>query len=224
MFSNHSVEPFVAQYYHPWAKGQSALTQHTHCRHVHTRNVAVGLCILMWIYVNTVFLPGYIPQILELQKPLELTGCILQYRPNAYVELVIYAGSNSVMVLAYPFIFYKRWRRQRKVQQGDGGKFSGTSGAIARTDASGLNRQTNMAVQPKPTRQQPRNDKSHGFMVLTLLTCNVFICWTPATVAFLVSSFHLYEMVPVLDPILLAIAMKDLRKSLYHLFNLRIRE
>lgn len=191
----------------------------------------MGLCIFMWIYVNAVILPGFIPQMQELKMPLEDAGCILQYQPSLQVEFLIFASAELVMLLAFPIIFYKPIRRL-KVQQETGGNFSGNTGGTAANGPVGISGPPDQSTQSTMKRRRSPNDTSHSFMVLALLTCNVFICWTPATVTFIVSTslsvqfptvfqvvLTVYDMVPVLDPILLAVAMKDLRKALYHLFS-----
>lgn len=76
------------------------------------------------------------------------------------------------------------------------------------------------------------SSRSHGMMLLTLLTANVFLFWTPMQIYLLVATFAdvytstvfsilgvLYNIQAILDPILLTLSQADFRISLKRIIN-----
>lgn len=194
----------------------------------------------MATYVHAVVLPEMIEQMRIFEIPLETIGCVAQYRTPIAVQFVLYVGSELVMLCAFPIVFCERRKQMRIRQQTLSVVVVDTAEVSQRTAASRSTANTELpdkAVNRRPTQKRsgrPSNS-SHGFLVMALLTCNVVICWTPATVSFLTAAFlnadfptvfqvalTIFAMVPVLDPILLAVAMKDLRKALRELIPIRV--
>lgn len=76
----------------------------------------------------------------------------------------------------------------------------------------------------KPTRTRGRRDAPQGYMLVVGLTISIFFCYTPIVMYFMVTSFTevpvpdvdliasvLYSLQAILDPILIAVMLKDLR-------------
>lgn len=200
-------------------------------RNFHSRKVAASLCLVLWIYVNAVILPGIVERMREFKQPLEVIGCSAQYQSRIWEQVVVYCVSELIMVIAFPIALYKRRRRQKTRQAPHAIVVHAAEGSVAtgRTATTGAMDSSHMPVDPVPVMPQTNRhaDRSYGFTVLVLLTCSVITCWTPASVAFLVASIlhtryptifqvaiSLFDVVPVLDPILLTVAMKDLRKAM----------
>lgn len=78
----------------------------------------------------------------------------------------------------------------------------------------------------EPRSRSKRQKGSEGFLLLSLLTLSILICWTPATIYFTIISFTntaditigtvlsiLSNAQSITDPILLTLSMKDIRES-----------
>lgn len=208
-------------------------------RRFHSRRLAVCLCLGMFVYVNALVLPSIVEQLQVFEKPLETAGCLSQFVDPFAVQLLAYIGTETVVLLSYPFILYKRKQRQKvkmgptesKSQPSKTGKHEIDGANDEGNGNNGGQTLSNAPPSVRPTVQFKSNDGSHGFMVLTLLTANVFILWTPATVAFTIASYlhvrndsilfvtlTMFTIVPVLDPILLNLAMPSLRTAIRRTF------
>lgn len=186
-------------------------------RRTQSTKMAVLPCVLLWIYVHAAVLPEMITKIQQMPTPLEKYGCRARYPKNRLVQILTYVVPLLVVVLAYPYIAYKRYSRTKKrriavaIQQ-----------LHARSPAVGPTARRSTASGARPNRIETMD---HAFLVLTLLTASSVVCWTPVTIAFLLDraeftavhfkiSIFLFAFQPALDPILFTAALKHLRTAL----------
>lgn len=194
-------------------------------RNAQTTKMALGFCVILWAYAHIVVLPDMVYKILSMRTPLEIYGCRARYPVRTSVQFLTNVVPLLVVTLAYPCIVYKCYRRFK--------------GEVATANPT-LPKATEPSVAPKPSRQKsgrrsgtmigtktttkPITNVDQAFVVLTLLTMSAIICWTPITLTFLVGqpdfdSLHykvaafLFASQPVLDPILFAAALRDLRDA-----------
>lgn len=210
-------------------------------RRIYTKKTAVSLCICMAIYVHMIYLPEFIPKMVLINSA-TLNNCRNQYTNSIHVQFIMYVGAISIMLLAYPFIYHKQRQRikERMARVGPSVVSSGqvVGSGMEQSDArSGLHNTLEVSETTHHRQRLQRADpRSYGFAVLTLLTCSATICWTPATVIFLVHSFKpikysmifqialtLFSIQPILDPILFTIALADLRRAFRKTFCVRKR-
>lgn len=212
-----------------------AITYPISYRRVHSRSTAVLLCTCMCTYVHIVYLPEFVPKMPRI-NPSTLTNCRAQYNNSVPVQIIMYVGAILIIFLAYPFICYKRTQRKKERTHRVTAPAASSKKAVTNelSHGAGRSEQQISAVTPTTTHPQrlPTKDPgAYGFAVLTLLTSSAIVCWTPATVIFLVNAFtpfknHLifqtvlsiFSVQPVLDPILFAISLGDLRKGFRQVF------
>lgn len=184
----------------------------------HTWKCAIALCAAMFVYVHLVHLPRFIPFVAAIRLPLEIYGCSRQYGPNIVQAFLTFIPALGIVVVAYPFIVYKRQKRLRSKNK--------VSPATATVKLSTKDVSARETISEVPSRRGERKMKrsSQSFLVLTLMTCSNLILWAPSIISFAVDYFIplpyplLFRVVitivaiqPVLDPILFTIAIKDLR-------------
>ncbi|XP_055329083.1 mu-type opioid receptor-like [Paramacrobiotus metropolitanus] len=184
-------------------------------RNYHSRRTAVVLCVAMWVYVFVWLLPGIIVDGVWYHVATG-SNCMLnnaipaQRNWNMAAQVIVYTLPIFVVILAYPLIWYKR-QRQRRLRP--------TESIISQKEPTSL-----------PSDKDERRQHSHSFKVLTLLTISVLVCWTPLTVYYDLLVFGevdvgglyeggwvLWEIEPVFDPLLFAVALKTLREELKRL-------
>lgn len=199
----------------------------------HSRQTVFMLCGGMLTYVNIIMLPEFIA--LMLHRPPLVGPCSLTFKwgYSAYVRVLIFAMPETIILTAYPVIYYLRRKRalaraHRVAPAASGVQSQGRSnGGSVESIRTGKN-----AVGNK---KKSLGNRSYAFTILTLLTCSVFICWTPVNVCFMISTFRpvpypalfqtvltLFGVHPVLDPLLFTIAMQDLRTAFYRMFGLTV--
>lgn len=212
-------------------------------RRVHSRKMAITLCLLMCVYVHAVQLPGFIPAMAHLKLPLKLFPCSVQYSPSKVQNILTFVVSFGIVILSYPYIAYKRSMRrisQRKIQpvslrskkSAPTIVITAAAGAAETTDQSGdLTTKMEAAEKKLPKRPQQR---SNAFTVLTLLTASTLLFWSPAVVTQTIYSFmpvinpryneiafSMFAFQPILDPLLFTVALKDLQAAFCAIFGTR---
>ncbi|XP_055348845.1 probable G-protein coupled receptor No18 [Paramacrobiotus metropolitanus] len=207
----------------------------------HSTKLAVGICAGMWLYVNAGLLPGIVLYFMKYQKPVNSFGCDLLLAGDAlagfryFNQLYLFDLVNLVIPAVYPYLWYRR----RKIHPVEGVRYAVTSenqpsneaGTGATRKSKGHDGRYAVASENQPSETGgARKVKGHGraFAVLTILTASITVCWTPAAVFFTVSMFTdvsswptviyivrgLFAVQPVLDPILFAMTLPDLRNAL----------
>ncbi|XP_055348567.1 protein trapped in endoderm-1-like [Paramacrobiotus metropolitanus] len=207
-----------------------ALTFPLSYRNIHSSKVAGLLCIGNVVYVHILCFPLFLIDELYYRVPLERFGCSLDtVNLNVYANVVNMMAFNMpiiIVVCSYPFILHKHLQR-RKVW------------AVNKTDRTGVydkhdnpisthHRRGTESVANKHTAENVR-----PFLVLSMLTCSVFICWTPDQVYWTLDNFvdtsgfvwlhHvgmvLYGLQAVLDPILFAVSLSSFRTTIKQLWS-----
>lgn len=185
----------------------------------HSHTLAICLCGCVFIYAHAIQLPEFVHSVQKFREPLEIHGCQTQYINSAAIQFAIYAFADVFMLLAYPFVCYKRHQRRRV----RGNSVCATFDAKIAMETS---------VQPNVGVTRKRDAKeNYGFLVLSLLTASVFVCWTPATVLFLIETYlpgrysqyfsillPIFSTQPLLDPFLFAAALSELRRAVREAF------
>lgn len=198
-------------------------------RRFHSRKNAVLLCLGMTVLMHMIILPDFVPKTARMRTPMEIHGCRPQYKMSIVLQFMVYIGAIFIITAAYPLILFKHKQRQRALALRVAPALSAFPAqrkippAVKHLSHETLTRSSQVPDMNKPAREH----RSHGFTVLTLLTCSAIICWTPPAVTFIVSSYKplpypmmfqivltLLSIQPVMDPILFAIALKDLRKAI----------
>ncbi|XP_055356060.1 neuropeptides B/W receptor type 1-like [Paramacrobiotus metropolitanus] len=185
-------------------------------RNYHTFKMAGLLCILMWGYSH--LLPGpllVIDYFYNRPNMENTTECsvVSDQQPGyaKFLEIWVYDAPVFLIFLSYPFLYWKR-RQRAKVCVGQG-QGSTTLHAASNTEEGGGKRKV--------------KDGRHGFWVLTALTLSIFLCWTPTKINGILTAFFdkdlpelkeigdvLYSLQGILDPLLFAITMRDLREAI----------
>ncbi|XP_055348593.1 5-hydroxytryptamine receptor 2A-like [Paramacrobiotus metropolitanus] len=205
---------------------------HSYRQH-HSSKVACLMCLGNVVYVHVVCLPLVMLDQLRYAVNAEKYGCSLNFdvsQVNDYastVQFIVYDGPIVFVVLAYPFLYYKQTQR-RKI---------GSSWSSGRPSVSHRRESTNPGddeelgeVGQKKTQITKTittgKEASRPFVVLTLLTISVFICWTPVMTFWTITCFVsldsdmtvfrnfavvLFALQPVLDPILFAVSLQSFR-------------
>lgn len=202
-------------------------------RRIHSRSTAMFLSFCLFAYVHIIYMPEFAPKMVAIKSE-ALTNCRAQYSLSIPMQFFMYVGAILTILLAYPFILFKRKEREKERRARVAPFAASTRKTVpSRSEVilgGGINSfpQGSKEIPDDPAALQSTvrkaNSRTYGFAVMTLLTCSAMVCWTPATVIFLVNSFSiipypkifqtaltLFSMQPVLDPVLFTIALKDLR-------------
>lgn len=176
-------------------------------RNVHSKSLAIILCIASWIFVHVVCLPGVAIDaafhfgfdiIIECAMTMHSTG----QRIWIWIAMVVIFDLPIILiVVAYPFFLYLHIKRRRNLREL-------------------VSRHTNTNNGRKET--NANYDKNvHAFAVLTFMTFSLVICWAPADILWIIAdttpawllilSSFLYQLQAVLDPIMFILCLKDLR-------------
>lgn len=189
-------------------------------RRYHSRKLAILLCGFVLTYVHGIQLSPFLTSVQGFRAPFELYGCRHQYIRSDIAQYALYVFPEVFMLVAYPIVLHKRSLRRRTTLLGD-------------FTVSVRNEQNLTQVTQKSfgARRKKAARETHAFLVLTLLTASVFVCWTPATILFLLETYvpgqygqyvaiflPVFFIQPLLDPFLFAAALSELRKSIYLMF------
>ncbi|XP_055349163.1 alpha-2B adrenergic receptor-like [Paramacrobiotus metropolitanus] len=194
-------------------------------KHFHTKKLAMGVCVGMWCYVHILILPGLIMDGLYYRPPLDIMGCSInlgtQKEWSEAVHWLIYNLAEIIVVFAYPVICFYRIRSRKIVKVTTGNSVPANSNPADTNSAEA----SNISNKPSQFAGEKKKERSYAFMVLTLMTCSVAVFWTPIMVFYGLAPYGyfnytfyqvaraVYSWECVLDPILFAVAMKDIWKS-----------
>ncbi|OQV15772.1 hypothetical protein BV898_10026 [Hypsibius exemplaris] len=221
----------------------------------HSRRTAVCLCLGVWVYVHVVVGPPVIIDALYFRLPVETNGCMINAPEQQAWEIaiqVIYWLPEIVMLAAFPVTWCAN-RSQRSRVHGTAVVADKAVAVVAtnvlsqhevgRTQIpsesnfadSQQKHPSNIAINTVYVQSGTRvalnaaskRGKSHGFLVLALLTVSVCICWTPNNIFYTISFLYVIEnpvfsdllgmffiLQTALDPIIFTLAMSSLRAGL----------
>ncbi|GAV08171.1 hypothetical protein RvY_17902 [Ramazzottius varieornatus] len=195
----------------------------------HRKRFALGLCAAMWIYLHACLLPGIIQDALWYRLPEETNGCLVntsaQQKYAWAMQIIVYDIPEALVLLTYPVICYKTWKRRRanNVQPSGAnrGRLNCRNPGTAPSGTAALSEGGTISRTGRRTRKV-----NHGFLSLTLMTLTVLICYSPGQTYFtllLIFSIDIPNMYPitsamnaliiVLDPIWFVLAVTDLRNA-----------
>lgn len=186
-------------------------------RRAQTTKMALGLCAALWGYVHIMVLPGMLQRILSMRVPLVIYGCRARCPVHIAVQLMTNVLPLLTMGFAYVYIAYKRHRR--------------ATASIETARSSQLTVVNQHGSTSAPTAESGATRKARAkvdsaFLVLTMLTVSAVVCWTPRTVMYLALEVDVKSIIfrvasllfisqPAIDPLLLAVALKDLRLAFW---------
>ncbi|XP_055336553.1 uncharacterized protein LOC129587003 [Paramacrobiotus metropolitanus] len=193
-------------------------------RNCHTTTVALLICASAVVCCHVVLLPLLIRDYLFYQYPESAGICdtndVAQSVYSFSVYVICFMFPNVFMYVSYPFLCWK-YRHGRRV-------FVHFAVSYAKsTTTSGGSRRHSERSPPSLAK-----DHQRGFRVLAVLTVTIFVCWTPSMVRQVllrVCGFGfdllqrigdtLYAVQGILDPVLFALVLGDLRKRFTQLFK-----
>ncbi|XP_055349766.1 uncharacterized protein LOC129596492 [Paramacrobiotus metropolitanus] len=179
-------------------------------RQRHSSKVAVLMCLGMVGYVHVICFPVYIIDQLYYRRPADQFGCVLNIKEqNVYGTVAnIMVGMGSTMHLRGSTMNFR-------------GDFSLTSHG----------HKSGHSPSHKSNRKPNHGDHLRPFLVLTLLTVSVLVCWTPDQTYWTIACFMqmmdlpvlrnftmvLFALQAVLDPILFAMSLASFRNYLWQI-------
>ncbi|OWA51907.1 hypothetical protein BV898_16368 [Hypsibius exemplaris] len=188
-------------------------------RRLNTKTLSLQVIAGLWIYVLLVTLPLWLMDVIAYRKPVETSGCILNSaaQPVYNTVVVLLISTLPVVVVWVAFvavIVYKIRRRTilriRPVHSGGSGTGNG--------DPAG----STIGVR----RRLAKERQSWNFLIMTLLTVAVTVCYGPRTILNALRSFTsiswssdvqmttgvLISCQVVVDPVLLMLTLKRLHR------------
>ncbi|XP_055356457.1 5-hydroxytryptamine receptor 6-like [Paramacrobiotus metropolitanus] len=209
-----------------------ALTFPLSYRNRHNTKVACLLAVGMVAYVHIVCFPIFLIDELYYRPAPGEFGCYLNAAEQTVyalaTDMVAFNLPVVIVLFSYPYILYKFLRRRRA-------RTAASTASPMPIDGSHNQANSNKIA---PASSQPTTATSHKndgsvrpFLILTLLTCSIAICWAPAQLYFTLDGFmeagfmsvsssliqlkkaalFLYPMQAILDPIVFALSLSNLR-------------
>ncbi|XP_055330392.1 type-1 angiotensin II receptor-like [Paramacrobiotus metropolitanus] len=202
-----------------------AITFPAHYHHHHTQVVAIVQCVVMWLFVHTVTLPFEIMDALWYRAPGTTKGC--QFNFDAQIlyaqiyEIVMVDMTVIFIIVAYPYLLWKvvARRRARTGEHAAPGKAGHT-----------------LPESNDDTATRARyNESRTAFIVLTSLTVNAIVCWTPSSLVYLAADFGNYDLPDqfyqfghwmletgaLMDSVIIFISVRDFRMTVYSCLGCR---
>ncbi|XP_055345253.1 5-hydroxytryptamine receptor 1D-like [Paramacrobiotus metropolitanus] len=167
-----------------------AMTFPVSYRNQHNLRISFHTVSVLWIYVHFLGLPGVIRDSLYFRAPLKDNACSLnvelQLEWNIIMQFIGYDLPISSVIAVYPYLLIKhRFRRRIKYDR---------SLALSKKTAY-RNRNENVSVNDKTTdntdeeRKRGRKERYRAFIVTSLLTLSILICWVPNATFFSINCF-----------------------------------
>ncbi|XP_055352478.1 proteinase-activated receptor 3-like [Paramacrobiotus metropolitanus] len=213
-------------------------------------SVFVGICGIKWAYLHVVMMPGFVNDHLYYRKDVTINGCFinLEAQPTWNVTMIflLFIVPLCVMVVAFPFIFYKHRVRQNELRRLRPSPNSNTNTAtLQKAISKAAVTSENITLKEPQTAEQTEGKaidtrksetskaNSQPILILTLLTLSATICWTPNFIVYTYYTFvpfpddltifsvvtFLYSIQLLMDPILFIVALNDLRAAFFQLFT-----
>ncbi|XP_055332186.1 D(1A) dopamine receptor-like [Paramacrobiotus metropolitanus] len=205
-------------------------------RRVHSATVAVVLCLVMWLYLHALLLPRNILDALYYRRPVLENGCNMNVAPQRTLSIVLqficFDMPAIIIIGSYPYVFLKHLSHR-----------AGSTTKVKKTESRNCVPVNTNLISPMaaPTSITGREEKdvakastspiktgrqTHGFLVLSLLTVSVLICWAPLLTYYSILQFVsfdvslllksaniLYNLQLVTDPVILVFAQSSLRNA-----------
>ncbi|XP_055354841.1 uncharacterized protein LOC129600375 [Paramacrobiotus metropolitanus] len=138
-------------------------------KHHHNFKTAWLVCLAMVVYVHVFCLPGFLMDLMyyrvDSDESCGLDIDLLQ-EWSILVQIVIYDFPIIFIVASYPFLLRKQLRRGKTV--------SAMTGTLDRSGS---------------VKFRKRKEQTKPFVLLTLLTVGILICWTPTMIFYTMASF-----------------------------------
>ncbi|XP_055336550.1 visual pigment-like receptor peropsin [Paramacrobiotus metropolitanus] len=161
-------------------------------RNRHSTTMAVCLCVGMFLYLNALVVPGLVIDALHYRVPVEI-GCWVnlkqQFTWATFVNFWVYDAPKVYIAVCYPFLLHRQLRRRRMAAVA---RKAGTTAGSSQPPGTSIQPLSSNQVVPSNQPQQPANNapptarptagSSRSFVVLTLFTVSVVVCWLPSTV------------------------------------------
>ncbi|OWA51909.1 hypothetical protein BV898_16370 [Hypsibius exemplaris] len=192
-----------------------------------TNKLSVQLIAWLWIYILLMELPLWLMDLITYRKPVETNGCIINSLAQPVYNTVVVLFISTLPVLAVwvayiVVIVYKIQRRKvLRVRPFD----NSASGTLQHAAGAGENVGSGSAIGTGQRLAKKRQSRS--FVIMTLLTVGVTVCYGPRTVLNALRSFTnisttsdvqqntalLISCQVVVDPVLLMLTPKFLQRG-----------
>nr|XP_055351840.1 muscarinic acetylcholine receptor M1-like [Paramacrobiotus metropolitanus] len=190
----------------------------------HTIRLAVAFCIGAVVYVHIPLLPGIILDAMYYRLPAKY-GCWINTAPQpvwaTFTTVVIFVLPKLLIPTCYPVLLWKTVQRRR----------------IAAVLRGRGNDSPPQSSTPSNARVEKEGNASRPFIVLTLFTIGVLVCWIPSLIFYILAYFIpptemptfsevvgvLYSLQAILDPIFFCLSVRDLWSGLCLMWSRCIR-
>ncbi|XP_055345041.1 proteinase-activated receptor 3-like [Paramacrobiotus metropolitanus] len=188
-------------------------------RFLHTRRLAVGTCVAMWMVVHVVCVPFLVMDAWWYSLPGEINGCHINVDPQAVYSQVIEISMADLPIIlimvTYPYLLWKTIMRKRPNN--------------LKSIKPKTREYTFPTSLPASGNWRTFSDENRtSFIVLTWLTISVVVCLTPMTlvmlagrfvnhdvpVAFYRAAIWLQELQATADGVIIFVIVKDLRDAM----------
>ncbi|XP_055352479.1 5-hydroxytryptamine receptor 1D-like [Paramacrobiotus metropolitanus] len=205
-------------------------------------SVFAAVCLGKWIYLHIVMMPGFIADILYYRQNVSSNGCFFDIAAqptwNLIMIVLLFVTPLVVMVVSYPFIYYKYRVRRHELQRLRPLPLSQLTIPSKITNNDSQLPQHSLERKPTGTQHSQGASKSaikleiaksnsQTMLILTMLTTSATICWTPNIVVFMVYTFipfpedltvfsvvaFIFSVQLLMDPVLFVISLSDLREA-----------
>lgn len=202
-------------------------------RNHHSKTAAIFMCVTAFVYAHFMTVPFQIIDAVHQGLPAGIDHCVInpheQVIYSKFLQIIAYDFPVFLIVAAYPLLYWERNKRSKMIDSRSSTRIS----AIARTKGSSSN-PVDSSDLPAPNPRSssdttPSKEHRRAFSVLTVLTASIFICWTPSKIYGTLEIFaniqdlpvlfshiakFLYGVQAILDPILFAASLKNLRDAI----------
>ncbi|XP_055343998.1 alpha-2B adrenergic receptor-like [Paramacrobiotus metropolitanus] len=205
-------------------------------RNSHTKPVAMAICAGTWLYVHIIILPFYVRDLLYYGNFDSDRWCIVNVSAQKgyamMLQLVIYLIPYILILLAYPFLWYRRRMQMRAMPRSkEWIPLSGTEDNSLNTTPT---KNTPQEQSRKPVAKKRSRENSTGFTVLTVQTISILVCWTSSKIYGTASAYFHYELgwlgqvgnimymiQMVIDPLLFVLVLPELRAAVIQVIKCR---
>ncbi|OQV13411.1 hypothetical protein BV898_12363 [Hypsibius exemplaris] len=191
-------------------------------RRLHSQRTAWLFCLLMWVYVHSLTLPGVVDDARFYRLPEPIYGCIVNKAAQpgwAFPhQFIVFTLPAVVVFFTYPFICYQMWNRKRflRVQVAPHSLPSSRAEAmplaVITIKVTGVDNAL-VAFDPDPSVGEPANtdrpadvgplavdtvrQKPRAFVLLTCLTLGMLVFWVPSIVFYTAIMFREVDWRPL---------------------------
>ncbi|GAV06824.1 hypothetical protein RvY_16745 [Ramazzottius varieornatus] len=208
----------------------------------HRNKTATIVCLLAWTYVHLLVLPGLVLDAAYYRLPEETNGCQVNTDVNKWwwiaIQFLLFNIPEAVILTVYLVVCYRTIkRRQSAVQPVQ--RASRLAGMARSTHghptSTGPHHSAHNGAAPCSRyvcwRLWGRRSE-HGFLMLTLMTLTILVCYTPGNVYFTILVINgvsvnslalpaaiMYELNAVLDPLWFVLALPNFRAEFSRTFS-----